>query len=299
VAPTSRAADSAASVRLIRGFSLEMTAKDVPGLTAARYAIPALTKINITFLGNEDLEMRIGAAKTAKDLGFNPVPHISARRLSSQAELEEFLARLQEVNATQYVFIVGGDIDKPEGPYCDSISVIRTGLLARYGVREVGIAGYPQGHPDIPTDVLWAHLEGKAAALEEQELGMTILTQFAFDTDPVLAWIRGVRDRGIGTTIRVGIPGPTGVRRLLSFAGRFGIGANAMIVKKYGFSLTNLIGTAGPERFIRDLADEVAAEPRTGDVRLHFYTFGGLLDASEWARDFIAASPEVAPRRSR
>jgi len=244
VAHISPAADRAAALRLIDGFSLEMTGKDVPGLEEARAAIPAGTKINVTFLGNEDLDMRVAAAKAVKDFGFTPVPHISARRLSSQEQLEEFLSRLQEVGATEHVFCVGGDPAEPEGPYPDSLSVIRTGLLQKYGVKEVSIAGYPEGHPDIPEDVLWRHLEDKSAALTEQGLDAVILTQFAFDTEPVMRWIGSVRDRGITSEIRIGTPGPAGIKRLLGFARRFGIGANAMIVKKYGFSLTNLMGTA-------------------------------------------------------
>ena len=266
-----------------------MTGKDVPGLEEARHAIPVGSKINVTFLGNEDLEMRVAAAKAVRHFGFVPVPHISARRLKSQDQLEEFLGRLQEVGATEHVFSVGGDPAEPEGPYPDSLSVIQTGLLQKYGVREVSIAGYPEGHPDIKTDVLWRHLEDKSAALKEQGLDAVILTQFAFDTDPVMSWIRDVRQRGIQTQIRIGTPGPAGVKRLLGFARRFGIGANAMIVKKYGFSLTNLMGTAGPDRFVSDLSSLLAEEPVAGDVRLHFYTFGGLLATSEWAREYLAA----------
>lgn len=283
------AANAAAALDLIDGFSLEMTGKDVPGLVEAAHAIPQGTKINVTFLGNEDLPMRVAAAKAVKDAGFVPVPHISARRLGSQAQLEEFLGALQEVGATEHVFAVGGDPAEPEGPYPDSLSVIRTGLLQKYGVKEVSIAGYPEGHPDIPNDVLWQHLEDKSAALVEQGLDAVILTQFAFDTDPVIAWINGVRDRGIGTQIRIGTPGPAGIKRLLGFARRFGIGANAMIVKKYGFSLTNLMGTAGPDRFVNDLSALLAEDPKTGSVKLHFYTFGGLLATSEWASDYVAA----------
>ncbi|WP_460773291.1 methylenetetrahydrofolate reductase [Microbacterium sp. GXF7504] len=266
-----------------------MTGKDVPGLEEARAAIPAGTKINVTFLGNEDLDMRVAAAKAVKDFGFTPVPHISARRLSSQAQLEEFLGRLQEVGATEHVFCVGGDPAQPEGPYPDSLTVIRTGILQQYGVKEVSIAGYPEGHPDIAVDVLWRHLEDKSAALKEQGLDAVILTQFAFDTDPVMRWIDGVRDRGIESEIRIGTPGPAGIKRLINFARRFGVGANAMIVKKYGFSLTNLMGTAGPERFVNDLSGLLAQDARSGDVRLHFYTFGGLLATANWAREYLAA----------
>ncbi len=289
MAGISPAPNRAAALELISDYSLEMTGKDVPGLEEARASIPVGTKVNVTFLGNEDIDMRVAAAKAVKEMGFVPVPHISARRLSSQDQLEEFLGRLQEVGATEHVFSVGGDPSEPEGPYPDSLSVIRTGLLQKYGVRQVSIAGYPEGHPDIKDDVLWRHLEDKSTALSEQGLDAVILTQFAFDTDPVLNWIRAVRDKGIDTQIRVGTPGPAGIKRLLGFARRFGIGANAMIVKKYGFSLTNLMGTAGPDRFVTDLAGLLDQDDAGGSVRLHFYTFGGLLATSEWVREFRAA----------
>jgi len=79
------------------------------------------------------------------------------------------------------------------------------------------------------------------------------------------------------------------VSRLITFARRFGVGANAMIVKKYGFSLTNLMGTAGPDRFIGDLGALVAQKDSRGPVKIHFYTFGGLRATSDWAREYIAA----------
>src|SRR5690606_33796558 len=103
---------------------------------------------------------------------------------------------------------------------------------------------------------------------------------------PVVSWIDQVRARGIDAPIRVGTPGPAGVKRLLGFARRFGIGANAMIVKKYGFSLTNLMGTAGPERFVTDLSGQLTGR---GSVTLHFYTFGGLLATANWVRDYLTA----------
>ena len=281
---------------LVNGFSLEMTGKDIAGLEEARETIPQGTKVNVTFLGNEDLEMRVAAAKAVKEMGFVPVPHLSARRLESETQLEEFLARLQEVGATEHVFAVGGDPAEPAGPYPDSLTLIRSGVLQKYGAREVSIAGYPEGHPDISDDVLWRHLDEKALALAQQGLDAVILTQFAFDTAPVMAWIDAVRARGIDAQIRIGTPGPAGVKRLLGFARRFGIGANAMIVKKYGFSLTNLMGTAGPDRFVSDLATLLADDPKSGDVKLHFYTFGGLAATSTWAREFVAAQSSGARR---
>jgi methylenetetrahydrofolate reductase (NADPH) len=288
VTRTTAEPNRAASLGLVNGFSIEMTGKDVDALHEAKDFIPAGTKINVTYLHNEDLEMRVAAAKAVGELGFVPVPHISARRLQSQAQLEEFLDRLQQVGATEHVFAVGGDPATPEGPYEDSLAVIRTGILQKYGAREISIAGYPEGHPDISDEVLWRALEGKAVALREQGLDAVILTQFAFDTDAVMAWIDAVRGRGIDYQIRIGTPGPAGIKRLLGFARRFGVGANAMIVRKYGFSLTNLMGTAGPDKFVNDLAGMLAEDPAAGEVGLHFYAFGGLRATSEWVRDFTA-----------
>ncbi|WP_107419669.1 methylenetetrahydrofolate reductase, partial [Streptomyces carpinensis] len=231
-----------------------MTGRDNPGLLAARHLITRGTQINITYLGTEDMSARITAAQTVKESGFIPVPHLSARRLRSAAELTAHLDRLQEAGATERVFAVGGDPATPEGPYEDSLALIRSGLLADYGVRSVGIAGYPDGHPGISEDDLWKALDDKISILTEQGIGVEIITQFGFDTQPVVSWLRAVREHGIHVPVRVGIPGPAGVKRLLGYARRFGVASSAGIAKKYGFSLTNLLGTTGPDRFVADLA---------------------------------------------
>jgi methylenetetrahydrofolate reductase (NADPH) len=276
---------TAVGTSLLEDFSLEMTGKDVPKLEEARATIPQGTRINVTFLGNEDLRMRLDAARAVKRLGFVPVPHISARRLGSRDDFERFLAGLHADGTSDNVFVVGGDPAQPEGPYADSLSLIDTGLLSEYGVRHVGITGYPEGHPAIDAAALWSALQDKHTALSAQPLEGGIITQFGFDAEPVLAWVEEVRRRGIGLPIRIGVPGPAGIKRLMAYASRFGVGTSASVVKKYGFSLTNLMGTAGPDRFLRDLA---AAHDlaRHGDLKIHFYTFGGLKATSEWATRF-------------
>ena len=278
-------ASAAVSTSLLEDFSLEMTGKDVPKLEEARDSIPQGTRINVTFLGNENLAMRLEASRAVKRLGFVPVPHISARRLGSQGEFEEFLAALRADGTAANVFTVGGDPTRPEGPYEDSLALIETGLLREYGVRHVSISGYPEGHPDIAGDVLWSALREKSVSIAGQELDGSVITQFGFDVDPVLAWLEKVRVEGITLPVRIGVPGPAGVRRLMSYATRFGVGTSASIAKKYGLSITNLMGTAGPDKFLRALAD--GYDPaRHGDIKIHFYTFGGLRATSEWIAQF-------------
>lgn len=271
---------------LLDGSSLEMTAKDVSGLVAARALIRPGSHVNITFLGNETVDMRVAAATAVAECGFVPVPHISARRLRSTDELVEFLDRLRDVDAATKVFVVGGDPSTPHGPFDSALDIIETGLLPAHGTTSVAISGYPEGHPDIPREVLREHLVRKCRTLSSQGIRPEIITQFGFDVAPVMQWIADVRDEGIEAGIRIGVPGPAKVRQLLKFAGRFGIGANAMILKKYGLSLSNMIGATGPDLFVAELAAQLGDDSRMGSVGLHFYTFGGLEDTASWIHTY-------------
>ncbi|SMX84305.1 methylenetetrahydrofolate reductase (NADPH) [Brevibacterium iodinum ATCC 49514] len=277
------------SRELLKNFSLEMTAKDTESLETASRSIPAGTAVNLTYLANETTEMRIEAAQAIVDAGLSAVPHISARRLTSADELRDYLERLSAVGAVERLFLVGGDPSTPVGPFPDALSVIRSGRLGEFGVREVGITGYPEGHPDIAEATLWDALEQKLAALDRAGIEASVTTQVSFDSTAVAKWIAEVRGWGIEVPIRVGVPGPAGIKRLLGFARRLGVSANAALLKKYGASVTNLLGKSTPATFIERAAEEFARE-NVGDVRIHFYTFGGLVATAGWTRDYLADS---------
>lgn len=287
-------ASRSAAPTLLAGFSLEMTGKDARNLPEARDLIPPGTRVNVTFLGGEDPAARIAAAGAVKKCGFTPVPHVSARRVASAAALGEFLAALRAEGASERLLVIAGDPAEPTGPYSDALSLINSGALEEHGAKRVSVAGYPEGHPRIPDDVLWSALSDKAAALSDRGLGDSIITQFGFDADAALAWAEQVRQKGIDLPIRIGVPGPAGVRRLLSYASRFGVSTTATIARKYGLSLTNLVGTAGPEKFLRDLADGYDRSSH-GDIGLHFYTFGGLAATADWIRQFSSTLTTQAP----
>jgi methylenetetrahydrofolate reductase (NADPH) len=268
---------------------MEMTGKDVAKVENAASVIPPGTRINVTFLENEDLAMRVTAAAAVKRLGFTPVPHISARRLKSQEMLEEYLSALRDIGAAENVLIIGGDPTAAMGPYAESLAVIESGILQQYGVKHVSIGGHPSGDPNIPADVLLPAIERKSAALTRLNIPGSIITQVDFDVDRVLQWVAEVREHGVELPVRVGVPGPASVKLLLGFAGRLGVSTSATIAKKYGLSVTNLLGKAGPENFIRDL--QAGLDPdKHGLVKLHFYTFGGFKTTAEWiathAQDF-------------
>jgi methylenetetrahydrofolate reductase (NADPH) len=270
---------------LLQAFSLEMTAKDVVALEEAASVIPQGTRIAIAFLPGETFEARLHAAVRVRALGFDPAPHISARRIASESELRGFLESLSAQASIQRLFVVAGDPPVPEGPYEDALSLIKSGMLNDLGLESVGVSGYPEGHPDIGEPALWGAMFDKRDALAELGISMTILTQFGFDAEPIVAWVERVRGHGIDALIRIGVPGPAGIKTLLRFAARCGVGASAKVMGKYGLSLTQLMGTAGPDRLIEDLAARVDPE-RHGPLSLHFYPFGGIARTAEWVNDF-------------
>jgi len=270
--------------RLIDGWSLEMTARDLASLDAAAPLIPQGTKIPIAYLPNETTEGRIAAARRVRELGFIPIPHIAARRFTSEAELESFLAGLREQADVDHAFIVAGDAPTPLGPYADALAVIQSGLLAKHGIRRVGISGYPEGHPDIDDARLWGAQLQKQEALGARGHDFAIVTQFTFDADPILAWLKAAREGGLTSLVRVGVPGPASARTLLKYAARCGVGASTRVLRKYGLSAGRLLSVSGPDRLIADLA--AGLDPKVhGDVLLHFFPFGGLAQTAAWVRD--------------
>jgi methylenetetrahydrofolate reductase (NADPH) len=270
--------------RITDGYSLEMTTKDIAALTESAPLIPRDTPLSVTFLPGEDPAARVAATVAVRCLGFEPMPHFSARRLLSEDDLEGYLRTVVREAGVRRCFIVAGDPAEPHGPYVDTMALLGTGAFERAGVEAIGIGGHPEGHPVMSRDQCWDVLRIKIAEIERRGMAGLIVTQFSFDPDAVLAWLRALRARGIDTPVRIGIPGPAGIKSLLRFAARCGVGASAAVMKKYGVSLTNLLGKAGPERLVNEFAARLG--PEHGRVRLHFYPFGGLVDTVEWIASY-------------
>ena len=268
------------------GYSLEITAKDIDALREAAPTMAPDTPVAVTFLPGESLEARIAAAKMVRALGFEPMPHFSARRLESGDDFETYLAAVVREADVQRCFVIAGDPPEAAGPYSDSMALIRTGAFERAGIKAIGIGGHPEGHPNMTPDHCFAVLIEKCAEIEQRGMAPLIVTQFSFDAAPVLGWLSDLRQRGIDAPVRIGIPGPAGIKTLMRFAARCGVGASASVLTKYGISITKLIGTAGPDKLVDALASGLGDQH--GKVRLHFYPFGGLTKTVEWINDYTA-----------
>ena len=269
---------------ITEGFSLEITAKDVAALREAAPLIPAETPIAITFLPGEAAVDRIAAAVAVRELGYEPMPHFSARRIVSREEFESYLEAVVAEAGVRRCFIVAGDPPEPQGPYFDTSALIATGAFEGNGITAIGIGGHPEGHPNMTPEQAWAILDTKVAEIERRGMAPLVVTQFGFDPDAFLNWLAQLRERGIETPVRIGIPGPAGIKTLLRFASRCGVGASASVMAKYGLSITNLLGSAGPDKLVDTFAARLGDEH--GRVRLHFYPFGGLSKTVEWIADY-------------
>lgn len=266
------------------GYSLEMTAKDIESLRDAAPLIPEDTPVAVTFLPGEEAAARVSATKAVRELGFEPMPHFSARRITSEDDFEGYLRAVVEQAGVSRCFIVAGDPAEPQGPYFDTSALIATGAFERAGIKAIGIGGHPEGHPNMSEAQCWDVLERKVRDIEARGMAPLVVTQFGFDPDAFLRWLRDLRARGLDVPVRIGIPGPASIKALLRFATRCGVGASAAVMKKYGVSITNLLGSAGPDKLVDAFAAELGEEH--GRVRLHFYPFGGLRKTVEWIEDY-------------
>jgi methylenetetrahydrofolate reductase (NADPH) len=274
------------AANMVDGYSLEMTAKETEGLREAAPFIRPGTQIAVTFLPGEEIEQRIEASCLVRELGFEPIAHVSARRITSHEELEYYLKETSERAQAKRIFVIAGDPPEPEGPFSDSLEIIETGLLEKYGYQVIGVGGHPEGHPNNTPAELWDWMERKIAAIRAHGMVPLVVTQFAFDDDAIVAWLAEMRARGIDVPVRLGVPGPAGIKRLLGFAKRCGVGASASVMMKYGISLTNLIGSAGPDKLVDSLHRKLT--PAHGRVRLHLYPFGALTASANWINDYHA-----------
>ena len=281
--------------RLVEDYSIEITAKDIAALREAAPGIAPGTAVSVTFLSTDSLDQRMAAAVLVRDLGFEPMPHLSARRIASLAELEAMVSRATTEAGARRMFLVAGDPPVPAGPFEDTMALLKTGLFERHGVRTIGIAGHPEGHAVMDREAVWRALKDKDAEIAARGMSTLIVTQFGFDAAPFLAWLDDLRGHGIDAPVRIGVPGPAGIKTLLRFAAHCGVGASASVMTKYGLSITKLLGTAGPDRLIEALGDGL--RPAHGDVRLHFYPFGGVGKTMTWINDHLAATDASHRRR--
>jgi methylenetetrahydrofolate reductase (NADPH) len=269
---------------VLSDVSLEAVMPSAAELHDAASALPTGTSIYLTDLPNRPADTLIQAATGVFMRGLKPVPHVAARNVSSEKALGDLLSRLSSAAGATKIMLIGGDRERSAGPFENAIEVIESGVLEASGVIEIGLAAYPEGHPNISEDVLRVSLREKIEAAERAGLNAHIVTQFAFDAWPVVTWLRALRMSGISNPVRIGMAGPASIPSLIRFAQRCGVRASAKGFARHASSIGKLLTRATPADIVQDLAEAAAAES-LGEIAAHFYSFGGLAQAAKWVRD--------------
>lgn len=269
---------------LMRGWSLEATLPKPAEIEALKGVLAPGTEIFLSAIPAESHLHLIDSATQVRRAGFEPVPHVAARNYRDEAMLQDMLTRVRSEADVRRVLVIGGDRDTSAGPYSDALAIIESGLLQRHGIAEIGIGGYPDGHARIDPDTLERALAAKLAAARRAGLAVRVVSQFAFDGERIIAWIKKLRAGGFAGKVRIGLAGPAKVTTLLKFAQRCGVRATGRgLMRNVGLTLQAL-GRATPEDIVHTLAD-AAASDQLGDVSPHFYSFGGFLATARWARE--------------
>jgi methylenetetrahydrofolate reductase (NADH) len=273
----------------LRDFSIEATRPTAADLDELKSAAPGIGRIYLSAVPTRPLSDLAAFSVAVHAAGFEPIPHLAVRNIESGNALNDLLARLTNQAGVRRLLVIAGDSDQPLGPFASAVEVIESGILQRHGIMEIGIAGYPNGHPRISTDVLHRALAAKIEAARQTGLDIHVVTQFGFSAEQIAAWIFQLRDLGVEYQVRIGMAGPTNLATLLRYAKRCGVVASAQGLTRQGGLLKHLVGTSAPDGIIRQLAETGG---RLGNVAAHFFSFGGIGKTARWAA--AAAAGRIA-----
>jgi methylenetetrahydrofolate reductase (NADPH) len=258
------------------GLSIEATRPSAADI-AALSVLSRGTRVYLSAVPNRPADESLAAAMAVRAAGLEPVPHVAVRNFGSKQALDDFLARLNGEAKVDHVLVIAGDRNE-YGPFRRALDVIDNGVLRRRGIRGIGIAGYPQGHPRIGDDELNRALAEKIAAAEATGLAVEIVSQFCFDAPAILDFIARLRGFGFEHRVRVGLVGPTSLTSLMRYASRCGVRASAQGLARRSGLMRQMFALTTPDDLIRTLAQAAPA-----GVVPHFFSFGGVPATSRWA----------------
>ena len=236
-------------------FSLEITMKtDLSEL-------PKVKDVYITMLpGNDYREVANKAAELAKS-GYNPVPHFPARSIKNQSELKDFVNRCKDGGVKQ-ALAIGGSA-QPIGDFHSALQLLETGLFEGW---KIGIAGHPDGSPDISDKDL------EKAMTDKKPYADYIITQWLLDVDLIVKFISKQT-----LPVHVGITGPLKISSLLKFANIVGAKNSINFLKSNISKAVHLLKPRDPNDIIEKL--------KGSTDNFHIYTFGGLKETNEWLKN--------------
>jgi len=220
--------------------------------------LPKVKDVYVTQLPVDDFRKVANKAKELADSGYNPVPHFSARSIKNLTELKDYVNRCKDGGVKQ-ALVIGGS-SQPIGDFHCSLQLLETGLFEDF---KIGIAGHPDGSPDISDTDL------EKAMTDKKPYADYIITQWLMETDSIIKFISKQT-----LPVHVGITGPLKISSLLKFANIVGARNSLNFLKSNVTKAVDLLKPRNPNDLIEKLSKSTE--------NFHIYTFGGIKETSEW-----------------
>ncbi len=269
-------------VALTENFSIETTPGSALKIPDYRDHLRPGADVAVTFLPGSDFADTLITVKRLREEGFNPMPHFAARSIPSRDAFEEWLRTLRGESGITDAVALAGAVDQPLGEFESSMDLLATGLFDKHGITRIGVAGHPEGNPDIADQTVAAALAWKNAFAERSDAQFYIATQFCFEAAPIVAWDRAIQAEGNRLPIHIGIPGLATLKTLINHAKACGVGPSMRFLTRQARNVTKLLTVSAPDKLLLDLARYAATDPNCGIKRIHVYPLGGLRRSAAW-----------------
>ena len=270
-------------LRLARQYSIELTPHEALHVERTGDHVPAGTRVYITWLKNADLRATIRTANRLRRDGMTPVPHLAARAIRDRAQLDALLGELRGEADVRDVLVIGGAVVAPAGEFDCTLQMLETGLLEKHGITSIGVAGHPEGSPDIGEHALRTALIEKNAFAQRASCGLHVTTQFCFAAEPVVAWERAARQDGNRLGIHVGLAGLASIPTLIKHARYCGVGASIGVLLRQSTRMFRLASATTPGRIVLELARAKASDAESKLETIHYFPFGSFQATAAWA----------------
>ena len=248
-------------------------------------ALPAGAATTVTASPSHGIEATIDLCEGLKTRGHEATPHLAAHMVRDRAHLAELLDRCRSAGIRS-AFVVGGDA-KDRGEIHDGLALIRSMEELDHPFTSIGVPGYPEGHPSIPSDALTSSLRAKQAHVT------SMTTQMSFDPDAIATWIARMRIEGVTLPVHLGLPGAATMRKLATVGARIGVADSVRYLRKHRSLLGHVLKRSfGPDALLEALAPTLA-DPTANVLALHLFTFNQVEATVAWQRRMLE---ELDPR---
>ena len=282
-----RAALQHSVLSFLENYSIEATPHSIDELSGAARLLRPGAVVYVAHPPKCTHDEIIATVRKLTQLGFEPVPHIVARRLRDQLQLDDFLSKLAAANVRR-ALLVGGDLPEPVGNIHDSLQVLKSGALGKHGIRTIGVAGHPDGSQWIDSDVLRRALRDKAEYARQNNKRLYVVSQFGFDASSLFRFEAELRASGIELEIHAGLTGKTPMTSLLRYARRCGVGASTRIMAGTVRKLFSRPRLMSIDQQIVAIGKHRLANPESKIVQAHFFPFGDMSATLRWLNAVLA-----------